>query len=447
MASSQGFFSAFPTSKRSACDRCRVQKLRCLPRDRDAESCSRCVRLSARCTTTYPRPAGRPPNGSKALGPEQPSLTVFQATQNPPSSASPGMARTSQPTNTVTANDSFPSSTSEDSLDIWSFRHTGSDNFIMFDSSNNEETGGLNYHDMVDPAFHALPALPDVGSTDSNIAAEDPRTAAKDPVDASFEDTRRLNDGLAAPEHSSHVLGCDRRLFNLNLDLSKQVQRYLTVTRPHDSPMMDITSSHSPSEADSGLEGNLRSNLLSDALSGTSEFLAIIQSYRMQRRDSSSSNDSIPSTRPRLGLIAFLNLLSVFLELVVIYEKLFQSLSNQLFDASSVRFVDGLQGSLPGLQLTDFSIQQGNLQTKILIHAILHQFEMIERILGLPAEFRVTEKQDDYSGLFEEGWARELLEVMSNGILKHAAVENHCGLEALSSLREMLQKVQTCLKI
>lgn len=317
----------------------------------------------------------------------------------------------------------------------------------MFDSSNNEETGGLNYHDMVDPAFHALPALPDVGSTDSNIAAEDPRTAAKDPVDASFEDTRRLNDGLAAPEHSSHVLGCDRRLFNLNLDLSKQVQRYLTVTRPHDSPMMDITSSHSPSEADSGLEGKLRSNLLSDALSGTSEFLAIIQSYRTQRRDSSSSNDSIPSTRPRLGLIAFLNLLSVFLELVVIYEKLFQSLSNQLFDASSVRFVDGLQGSLPGLQLTDFSIQQGNLQTKILIHAILHQFEMIERILGLPAEFRVTEKQDDYSGLFEEGWARELLEVMSNGILKHAAVENHCGLEALSSLREMLQKVQTCLKI
>ena len=312
------------------------------------------------------------------------------------------------------------------------------DNFIIFDSSNNEETVSLHYPDLDDSAFHALPALPDAGSTDSNFAAEDP-------ADASAKDTRQHNDGPADPEHSSHVLGCEHRLFNLNLDLSRQVQRYLTVARPHDSPMMDMTSD-SPPEADSGQEGKLRSSLLGDALSGASEFLAIIQSYRTERRDS-SSNDPIPGTRPRLGLIAFLNLLSVFLELVVIYEKLFQCLSNQLFDASSVRFVDGLQASLPGLQLTDFSIQRGNLQTKILIHAILHQFEMIERILGLPVEFRVTEKQDEYAGLFEDGWARELLEVMSNGLSGQAAVDNHCGLESLSSLREMLQKVQTCLKI
>jgi len=211
---------------------------------------------------------------------------------------------------------------------------------------------------------------------------------------------------------------------------------------------MDI-SSDSPPETDRGQEELLRSNLLGDALSDASEFLAIIQSYRTERKgtSTSTSNDNIPSTRPRLGLIVILNLLSVHLELVVIYEKLFQCLSNQLFDASSMGLVDGLQAPLPGLQLTDFSIQSGNLQTKLLIHAILHQFEMIERILGLPAEFRVTEKQDDHSGLFEDGWAKDLLEAMSNGKSCHAAVDNHYGLEALSSLREMLKRVQISLKM
>lgn len=389
-------------------------------------------------------------------------MTIFSATQSPPSPTNLEMTQTSQPTNAFNTFDSFPLPTTEDSMDIYSFRPTLHDNFIFFDRGNNEETGGLQYHDLEDSsALHPLPALTDASSTDPINAANDPRSAAKDPVDAAGDPTgaaqdptgasnkeaRRQNNGFAALEHSSHVLGCDHRLFNLNLDLSKQLQQYLTVTRPQDSPMMDINSDSSPA-ADRGQEEPLRSNLLGDALSDASEFLAIIQSYRTERRGSSSSgSDAISSTRPRLGLIVILNLLSVHLELVMIYEKLFQCLSNQLFDASSLANVDGLQAPLPGLQLTDFSSQRGNLQTKILVHAILHQFEMIERILGLPAEFRVTEKQDDNSGLFEDGWARDLLEAMSNGRSYHGAVDNHCGLEALSSLREMLKRVQISLKM
>ncbi|KAL9072495.1 MAG: hypothetical protein Q9161_003507 [Pseudevernia consocians] len=374
------------------------------------------------------------------------------------------MTQTSQPTNPFSTFDSFPLPTTEDSMDIFSFRPTLHDNFMFFDRDNNEETGGLQYHDLDlddSSALHPLPALTDASSTDPIDATKNPRSAAEDPVDAggdptdaakhptgaSNKEARRQNDGFAVNEHSSHVLGCDHRLFNLNLDLSRQLQQYLTVARPQDSPMVDLNSDSSPA-ADRGQEEPSCSNLLGDALSDASEFLAIIQSYRTERRGSSSSgDDTISSTRPRLGLIVILNLLSVHLELVVIYEKLFQSLSNQLFDVSSLRNVDGLHAPLPGLQLTDFSNQRGNLQTKILVHAILHQFEMIERILGLPAEFRVTEKQDDYSGLFEDGWARDLLAAMSNGRSYHGDVDNHCGLEALSSLRDMLKRVQISLKM
>ncbi|KAK1754095.1 hypothetical protein QBC47DRAFT_385634 [Echria macrotheca] len=50
--------------KRSVCDRCREQKLRCRRDDRDEsnleEPCDRCQRLSAKCITSEAKPLGRP---------------------------------------------------------------------------------------------------------------------------------------------------------------------------------------------------------------------------------------------------------------------------------------------------------------------------------------------------------------------------------------------------
>lgn len=53
-------------SKRSACDRCRSQKQRCL-RDRyggNSVSCTRCVRADVICVTGSAKPVGRPPRAS-----------------------------------------------------------------------------------------------------------------------------------------------------------------------------------------------------------------------------------------------------------------------------------------------------------------------------------------------------------------------------------------------
>ena len=48
-------------AKRYACDRCREQKLRC-PRDQQSDdSCERCLRLGASCIISSGRPLGRPP--------------------------------------------------------------------------------------------------------------------------------------------------------------------------------------------------------------------------------------------------------------------------------------------------------------------------------------------------------------------------------------------------
>ena len=381
-------------------------------------------------------------------------MTVFPVTQGPPSPANLEMTHSSQPSISHTTFDSFSLSTSEDNLDIFSFRPTPNDNFLFPDQSSHDESGGLQYPDFDDSsAPPPMPALANTSSMDQVTARRDCRRTAKGLVDAGTErdaadqEARPQNDGIATHEHSFHVLGCDRRLFNLNLELSRQVQQYLTAARPHESPGMDTSSDSSPT-GDRSQEDMLRANLLGDALNDASEFLAIIQSYRTERKASTNSttgNTASNNARPQLGLIVFLNLLSVHLELVIIYEKLFQCLSNQLFDVSSMGLVDGFPDAFPGLLSTATSIQRGNLQTKILIHAILRQFEMIERILGLPTEFRVTEKQDDNLGVFGEGWARDLLEVIGNGKSGRAAAETHCGLEALSSLRELLRRVQTSL--
>ena len=61
-------------------------------------------------------------------------------------------------------------------------------------------------------------------------------------------------------------------------------------------------------------------------------------------------------------------------------------------------------------------MEQGSLQTKILIQAIDHQFELIERSLGLLVELRVSDRREDYhSGLLQNEWAMSLLQAILRG--------------------------------
>src|SRR5690242_7778922 len=50
---------SFATSKRSSCDRCRKQKLRCPTKEDATQACARCLRAGALCVMSYTRPRGR----------------------------------------------------------------------------------------------------------------------------------------------------------------------------------------------------------------------------------------------------------------------------------------------------------------------------------------------------------------------------------------------------
>lgn len=202
---------------------------------------------------------------------------------------------------------------------------------------------------------------------------------------------------------------------------------------------------------DQGHQESRSSKLFGDALGDTAEFLAIIESYESGTLSGASvtgatygSDDTACSatSNARVGLIIILNLISTYLQIVAVYEKLFHNLCQQLFNPPAG---SGLQ-ILPGLRLAGFSVQQGKMQTKILLQAILYQFDKIERCLGLPVEFRVTEKHEAYyTGVFEDERARILLEAVSNSKWSHIAVDDNSGLRALPSLRDKIRRAQVYL--
>jgi hypothetical protein len=306
----------------------------------------------------------------------------------------------------------------------------------MFFDVHREERGVPQYYGMANSS--TLPPFPDL------------TVASNTRLTHTTKEARQHNDDCI-DDYSPDTFKCNRRLSSLNVGLSKQLQKYMVIPQSHDCPTSD-TDPDSPSADDSSTGGqkeSLFSKLLGDALSDTSNFLSIIQSYSPKRTVyyavTESSSDTTLNTSPHLGTIIILNLLSVYLQIVMIYDKLFQCFSEELCDVAEGS-ITGLR-ELSGLQRAELSAHDGDLQTKILIHAILHQFEMIERILGLPPEFRVTEKRDDGLGLFGDEHAKRLLEAMSNGKQYHGDIGGNFGLKPLCSLREKIERVQISLNM
>ena len=87
--------------RRSACDRCRGQKLRCNKENENDESCKRCERAKVQCITNPPLPMGRPPLSSldtdrapasrkkQATGCKKRRLTATSSAQSTPTPDQP----------------------------------------------------------------------------------------------------------------------------------------------------------------------------------------------------------------------------------------------------------------------------------------------------------------------------------------------------------------------
>lgn len=244
---------------------------------------------------------------------------------------------------------------------------------------------------------------------------------------------------------------CDLRLSQLSVDLCQQAQRNLEADQQ--SGRGHVGAGRDSAEVETGIrhldgypDTNGQSKQFGDALCGTSEFMAIIQS----KLDDAGLDDpsATHETHWRLiNLSCVLNLISCYLLIVAVFERLVLRLYEQMTcdgnetptsNSSKASRSVGLQ-TLPGLHLASFHVQQSNLQTKILIQIIEHQFEMIEKSLGLPAELRVSsDRREPYGcGLLQSGLDKGLLQAVI------ARLSPMSG--SLASLRENILKVKRLL--
>ncbi|KAK9418761.1 hypothetical protein SUNI508_07781 [Seiridium unicorne] len=106
---------------------------------------------------------------------------------------------------------------------------------------------------------------------------------------------------------------------------------------------------------------------------------------------------------------------------------------------------------LPGMDVAGFQVQQGTLQTKILLETILHNLATVERLMGLPMTWRVTGRQRDShstAGVFENNQARLVLEAVGLSAIDwtDGAPDDHGKLPAVASVRDGTKRLQTMIE-
>lgn len=241
---------------------------------------------------------------------------------------------------------------------------------------------------------------------------------------------------------------CDLRLSQLSVDLCRQAQRNMAADQKSDRAQSGtdwaLTETETEPQHLSGcLDTSSQSKEFGDALCSTSEFMAVIQSKLNDIR-LDNPTDRPEAHWPLINLSCVLNLISCYLLIVAVFERLVLRLYEQMIcndnktpssDASSASHSAGPQ-TLPGLRLASFHVQQSNLQTKILIQIIEHQFEMIERSLGLPVELRVSSdcREPYEGGLLQSGLDECLLQAVTTRLSPMSG--------SLASLRENIIKMR-----
>lgn len=252
------------------------------------------------------------------------------------------------------------------------------------------------------------------------------------------------NKGIQRSKSTLPGIKCDPRLSRLGWDLSRQLEACLSGQEPWDPMSLDLGLLEDQEDKAMSQEGSYTPTSFGEALNSISDYVAIIQSYSTSDRPSSKPREYFPSQQanlPSLSITIILNLLSAYLQIVAIFDSLCLHLAERLGEKSDGTAA-GLQ-TLPGLSIAGFSVDNGKLQTKILMQTIIHQFELIERLLGLPPGLCVSNKRDNSTGLLGDQRGKTLVEALVPNNETQVHIDGIFGMKALGSLREQLRLLQS----
>ncbi|KAH9990388.1 hypothetical protein F4779DRAFT_610098 [Xylariaceae sp. FL0662B] len=384
-------------NQRSACDRCRVQKLRCPRIDRQSsDPCARCVRAGAgaTCAISNSRPLGRPrkkPSKTASI-PVWPGLTGDSGFLNGPTvqngGTEPAMAG-------LNAANLFGLQPSENGLMLDPFLNS----LPVFQNSVVDKTLQDNQQIQADPP----------GAMDLNILCDFASTPSDNRSSQHFE-----------PLDPTGILV---RLSRLNETVAKELAK--VESYPWHTPV----AQGSCSEKLDALDGNPATKMLQSG----SDFVTILRSIRSLSMSSSSPYSSdgqsasgsvtnceyTPETTPVLqgngmsrveifgGMPTLLLLLSVYIQLIQLYESIFRRLSD-IMQQIPLGVMESLKGNF-GLHVAGLPSVNGRLFIKLIINIIEDHVETMEQHMGLPAEFRLSESSSCSPGIFSDTSALGLL--------------------------------------
>lgn len=372
--------SFFATSKRTSCDRCRKQKLR-RPTDKDdMGTCERCMRAGVVCVTSYTKPRGR--SQKHCISTHDTSYTSGTDMQDPALPTPESILSTGP--------------VAQDGSQLWSPLEEC--NYLPLLSEFGP--GSLLHSEDEDFAGIQWSPLPKGLDLEAHV---DPSGSCPAELSSFFHTSRNHAPNECSLEMLHHA-ECDMRLSQLNLELCRQSRAHLH--RPNTASNSSVQRTHSTIA--SALRGLLQK---------TEAFIHILHCLSNGIELDMDSRCQAPSTLgPSMSpssptFVSVLNLTSCFLRIVDLFNMLLSSLAIELATqsplqrrSSSSSVTPALQ-ILPDLKLAGLAVQEVSLQTKILALTITHHFETMERLLGLPADLRVSECKDDHIyGLLSASW-------------------------------------------
>lgn len=415
-----GNFASRAPLKRSACDRCRSQKLRChRDEERSADACLRCMKSGVKCVTSMARPTGRPPS------------------HQPPRIVQTDISSSSQTSNTS------PDDGSSSGADINMVNldyDMSLDNFL--------DSIGMRHSDPIlsDDIDTSLFSQPTVRRGTSPAIVPPPQTqgglGSSQPAPYQFNGIPVPRAGPTDPELPMRTDRVEVLLSNLHSELCSQlfsirsipwnVKGTLSLTFSHKSngQELEISDSH-PLVQVSKVSTELERLLASLRPSGIVEHTPSTVSY----------TPAPPSLRTSQLLVAF----SCYIQIVSIYDIIISKVIDYLASGPMVSTAAALQPSAPTLYLGGLPIPPNQrLSGSLLVHLIEHQLQRIELLMGLPEHYRISsgskDSMDGAIGLFGGQHSQSLLNAVIQ--LGEDRDGNHDDTRCVRSLKLKMRQIK-----
>ncbi|OAX80658.1 hypothetical protein ACJ72_05002 [Emergomyces africanus] len=393
-----------PIAKRTACDRCREHKLRCLRSQGQSNGpCHRCARAGASCIVGAPRPLGRPPicpnDTHQQQGSRKPRHLIFVPV------TAPGSAPVVSP---KPVQDPEPETPAESVQELASLPTHDSGSFDCFHDPLTVDSELCNmFFDERGACGETLDTVAD----DLNLGF---------PNDATDHLVRDPNPGFFTMEADFHELLPDREQpvskslpampgtnplsFCVDPVFQLQALPCNTLDTANRLPALSLNSSSILTQLARLNEGiahqllymdtfvwvvDLQVNPILRALESTSELVAIVKQIISPIQD----HDSSPLNTPTV-----LMCLSGHIQLLQIYDSIFFHVH---------RFLSGLHDilsffeNLPGFtHISSLPPIKGDLYIKIVVQVVQHSISSVERVMGLPAELCLSAQRALSKSLF-----------------------------------------------